>query len=169
VKNIILTVLLTLSTTLYASSEDTSTFTLTNTEGQQIHVSDIKEGLLFKEHKNALFLIMFGHNCPPCKEEIPELIELTKKYKDKLTIVAVEVQGYKTEQVKVFKEKYGINYNLVSGDDNYDFVKHIVQRAGWKGAIPFLVAIDKNGAVQAIQAGPIKKESLEELIEKLNK
>ncbi len=168
-KNIILTVLLTLSTALYADSKEMSSFTLTNTKGEQIHVSDIKEGLLFKEHQNAVFLLMFGHNCPPCKEEIPNFIELTKKYKDKLTVIGVEVQGYKSEQLKAFKTENGINYNLVSGEENYDFVKHIVQRAGWKGAIPFLIAIDKNGAVQLVQAGLIKKESLEGLVEKLNK
>jgi len=169
VKNIILTVLLILSTTLYANSEELSTFTLTNTEGEQIHIQDIKEGLLFKEHRNAVFLLMFGHNCPPCKEEIPNFIELTAKYKDKLTVIAVEVQGYTTEQIRAFKQQYGINYSLVSGKENYDFVKHIVQRAGWKGAIPFLIAIDKYGAVQVIQAGLIKKESLEELVWKLNR
>jgi peroxiredoxin len=168
-KKIVLTFLLIISTTLYANSEELSTFTLTNTEGEQINITDIKEGFIFKEHKNAVFLLMFGHNCPPCKEEIPNFIELTKKYKDKLTIIGVEVQGYKSEELKKFRTKEGINYNLVSGEDNYDFVKHIVQRAGWKGAIPFLIAIDKNGAVQLVQPGLIKKASLEELIEKLNK
>ncbi len=168
-KNIILALLLTLSTALYAGDEEMSSFTLTNTQDEQIHVSDIKEGLLFKEHKNAVFLLMFGHNCPPCKEEIPNFIELTKKYKNKLTVIAVEVQGYNNEQLKAFKKEHGINYDLIAGEDNYDFVKHIVQRAGWKGAIPFLIAIDKNGTVQFVQAGLLEKESLEELIEKLNK
>jgi thiol-disulfide isomerase/thioredoxin len=174
VKNIILTILITLSSVLYAESQNTDnqskpSFTLTTTDGKEIHVDDIKEGLLFKEHQNAVFLLMFGHNCPPCKEEIPNFIELTEKYKDKLTIVAVEVQGYSNEKLKEFKEDNSINYNLVSGKDNYDFVKHIVQRAGWQGAIPFLIAIDKHGVVQALQAGLIKKESLEELVGKLNK
>jgi thiol-disulfide isomerase/thioredoxin len=125
--------------------------------------------LVFEEHKNGVLLLMFGHNCPPCKEEIPQFIELSKKFGDKLTIIALEVQGYKTADVKRFKEQNKINYTLISGDDNYNFLKHIVQRAGWKGRIPFLIAIDKHGAVQFMQAGLIKKEYLEELIEKLNK
>ena len=169
-KNIVLTVLLTVGTVLYAGTQEMmSSFTLINTEGEQIQVQDIKEGLLFKGHKRAVFLLMFGHNCPPCKEEIPNFIDLTNKYKDKLTIIAIEVQGYSLAEVKAFKEENGINYNLVSGKENYEFVKHIVQRAGWKGAIPFLIALDKYGTVQVMQAGLVKKEALEELIKRLNK
>ncbi len=165
-KNIILTVLLLLSINLYA---DNPSFVLTDSQGNQLHVQDTKDGLVFQEHKNGVLLTMFGHNCPPCKEEIPEFIELTKKYGDRLTIISIEVQGYKSEQVEAFRKSNGINYTLLSGDDNINFVKHIVQRSGWKGAIPFLIAIDKNGDVKVVQAGLIKKSSLEDLVKTLNK
>jgi len=45
-------------------------------------------------------------------------------------------------------------------------VGHVAQRAGWKGMIPFLIAIDKRGEVQMIHAGPIKASKLESLISK---
>jgi len=87
---------------------------------------------------------------------------------NRLAIVAIEVQGYKTAQLAEFKKTEGINYTLVSGQDNQDFVQHIFQRAGWKGQIPFLVAIDKNGEVQDIKAGMLGKETLEKLVTILN-
>ena len=166
-KNIILTLLLLFSINLYA--EDNPSFILTDSQGNQLHVRDTKNGLIFKEHKNAVLLTMFGHNCPPCIEEIPEFIELTNKYGNKLSIISMEVQGYNSEQVEAFRKANGINYTLLSGNDNIDFVRHIVQRSGWKGAIPFMIAIDKYGEVQVVQAGLFKKSSLEDLIKILNK
>ncbi len=166
-KNIILTLLFLLfSINLYA---DNPSFVLTDSQGNKLHVQDTKNGLIFQEHKNGIFLTMFGHNCPPCMEEIPEFIELTKKYGDKLTIISIEVQGYNSSQVEAFRKANGINYTLLSGNDNINFVRHIVQRAGWKGVIPYLIAIDKNGDVQVVQAGLFKKSSLEDLVKTLNK
>jgi len=166
-KNIIFTLLLTLSINIFAQDE-LSTFKLHDIDGNGVEVIDIEKGLIFKGHKNAVFLIMFGHKCPPCIEEIPTLIDLTNRYKDRLTIVALEVQGYSSEEIKGFRKEYGINYTLISGKENSNFVGHIAQRAGWKGAIPMLIAIDKKGEVQLIHEGAIKSSKIDELINKLN-
>lgn len=173
-KKIILTILLTLGATfLHAdavASEEAINFTLTNTEGEKIHVSELDEGLQFKEYQGkAVFLVLFGHMCPPCNAEIPELIELTTKYKDKLAIVALEAQRYSMDELKAFKQKKGINYNLVPGKDHDEFIGYIAGRAQWNGSIPLLIALDNKGAVQAVQPGFIPKATLEELIEKLTK
>jgi len=168
-KKILFAILLTLITALNADSTRPN-FTITDTANNPIHITDLKEGLLFEEYKGkAVLLIMFGHNCPPCREEIPELIELFKKNSDKLAIVAIEVQGYKTAQLAEFKKIEGINYTLVSGEDNQDFVQHIFQRAGWQGQIPFLVTIDKNGEVQGTKSGMLGKETLEGFVTSLNR
>ena len=169
-KKIIFTILLTLITTLNAETATQPHFTITDTTNNPIHITDFKEGLLFDEYKGkAVLLIMFGHNCPPCREEMPELIELFKKNSDRLAIVAIEVQGYKTAQLAEFKKTEGINYTLVSGEDNQKFVQHIFTRAGWQGQIPFLVAIDKNGEVQDMKSGMLGKETLEGFVNSLNK
>ncbi|NEW61121.1 TlpA family protein disulfide reductase, partial [Sulfurovum sp. bin170] len=66
-------------------------FTLNTIDGKQLNISEIENGLEFKELKDkAIFLVFFGYRCPPCVREIPVLIELTKKYKD-FAIVAIEV------------------------------------------------------------------------------
>jgi len=168
-KKIIFTVLLTLITALNAETSRPH-FTITDTTNNSIHITDLKQGLLFDEYKGkAVLLIMFGHNCPPCREEMPELIELFKKNKDRLAIVAIEVQGYKTAQLAEFKKSEGINYTLISGEDNQKFVQHIFERAGWQGQIPFLVAIDKNGEVQDMKSGMLGKQTLEGFVDSLNR
>jgi len=167
-KKFLFTILLIVTTVLNAETPRPN-FVITNTNNASIHITDLKEGLLFEEYKGkAVLLLMFGHNCPPCRAEIPELIKLFNKNKDRLAIVAVEVQGYKTEQLAQFKQAEGINYTLISGEDNQDFVQHIIQRAGWQGRIPFLVAIDSKGEVKDIRAGMIGEQSLERLVDSLN-
>ncbi|NOZ90185.1 MAG: TlpA family protein disulfide reductase [Epsilonproteobacteria bacterium] len=168
-KKIIFMLLLTLLTAVNLHANQPN-FTLKTTDNKTLHVLDIKEGLLFQEFKGkTVFLVMFGNVCPPCRAEIPELIELAEKYKDKLEIVAVEVQGYNSTQLAQFKQQEGINYNLVSGDEHQDFVGHIVLRAGWKGQIPFIVVLDNKGEVQFIKQGVVPQKKLEGLIESFNK
>jgi len=167
-KKIIFAILIMLTTALNADTTQPD-FTVIDITNNPIHITDLKDGLLFNEYKDkAVLLILFGHNCPPCRKEIPELIELFKKNSDRLAIVAIEVQGYKTAQLAEFKQSEGINYTLVSGEDNQDFIQHIFQRAGWKGQIPFLIGINKKGEVENIISGMLGKKRLEELVDILN-
>jgi len=167
-KKIIFAIILMLTTVLNADTTRPD-FTIIDTTNNPIHITDLKEGLLFEEYKNkAILLVLFGHNCPPCRDEIPELIKLFNKNSDRLAIVAIEVQGYKTEQLAEFKKAEGINYILISGEENQDFVQHIFQRAGWKGQIPFLIGIDTKGEVQDIISGMLGEKRLEELVDILN-
>jgi len=86
-----------------------------------------------------------------------------------LAIVAIEVQGYNSEQTKKFAKDKNINYIVLSEEKASDVVGYIQQRAQWRGSIPFLVALDTKGDVQFVQAGMLPEASLEELIKKLSK
>lgn len=160
------------STALFADENTTPTYTLTTTDNQIIHVSETKEGLDFKEFQGkAVLLTLFGHRCPPCMREIPKLIELTKKHPTDLAIVAIESQDYPTREVIEFKKEHGMNYNVVAGIDHNEFISYIAGRAGYTSGIPLplLIAIDKNGEVQGVQAGELSEDELEFLVQELNK
>jgi len=133
-------------------------YTITNTE-QGIKISGLE--------KKVVFLEFFGHNCPPCLKSIPHLIHLQNKYKDKLAIVSIEVQGYTTSQVKQFAEYKKMNYIVISEKTASKVVALVQQRAQWRGSIPFLVAMDRNSDVQFVQAGLLPEEYLEKLIKRL--
>jgi len=166
-KKIIFSILLTSLTLLQADS-----YALTTSDNRVINVEDTKNGLLFKEYQGkVIFLVLFGHNCPPCRTEIPELIELKNKYKDKFEIVGIEVQGYGKEQLENFRKQEGINYNTISIAEvnNLNFLRDIKNRSGWEGAIPFLIIIDKNGDVKDVIEGLASKKMLEERIKELSK
>jgi len=69
-KKIIFMILLTLLTAVNIEANQPN-FILKTSNNQTIHIKDLKQGLLFEEYKGkAIFLVMFGHRCPPCKEEM---------------------------------------------------------------------------------------------------
>lgn len=142
---------------------------MTDIKGKTYKVTGTEQGLNIQGLEGKIvFLEFFGHKCPPCIKSIPHLIKLQKKYKNKLAIVAIEVQGYSNSQLKSFVKKKGINYIAVSDEKADGIVDYISQRAQWQGSIPFMVAMDRKGNVQFVQAGMLPESSLEELIKQLD-
>ena len=89
------------------SSAPSNNFTLKDVTGASVSL----DGLL---QKNKAVLVNFWATwCPPCREEIPDLIALQAKDKDRgLTILGVDV-GESPTKVGNFVEKFGINYPVV--------------------------------------------------------
>jgi len=48
--------------------------------------------------------------CPPCREEVPDLIALQKKYGDKVIVLGLSTDEGAPDAVRAFVDKYGINY-----------------------------------------------------------
>lgn len=160
-----------LSTSVTAESTTTlPTMSLTDTTGKTYKVQGTEQGLKIEGLEGkVIFLEFFGHQCPPCLASIPHLIKLQEKYKDKLAIISIEVQGYNAQQVAKFAKEKGMNYIVASEVTAPELVSYIQQRAQWRGSIPFLVAMDTEGNVQFVQAGMLPEASLEELIGQLSK
>ena len=144
-------------------------FNIKTIDGKEFHLTEIENGLKIKEIKNkAIFLLFFGHRCPPCLREIPALIEMQKEHKD-LSIVAMEVQGLDKEQLKSFAKRKGINYNLIQLGEAMNFVNYIQTKAEWSGSIPFLIGLNKKGKVEIIHVGGLAKETMEQAYNELIK
>ena len=87
--------------------QDFQKFTLNNLEDEPISLD-----MLLKKNK-AVLINFWATWCPPCREEIPGLINLQEKFKDKsFTILGVDVGESKTKASN-FAEKIGINYPVV--------------------------------------------------------
>ena len=173
-KKLMLTILIPIISTLTSlQAEDVSvpTFTLNTINEKNVTFIETKQGFDIAEFKgHAVLLTLFGHRCPPCLKEIPEFIELTDKYEENLSIVAIEAQDYPLESVKEFAKEHKMNYNIVAGVDHGDFISYIAKRAGYGRSIPLplLIAIDKNGEVKNVQAGQLSQEELQHLVDDLN-
>ena len=51
--------------------------------------------------------------CPPCREEIPDLVALQEKYKDKLQIIGVSQDSGSLDDVRRFTAEHHMNYPTV--------------------------------------------------------
>ncbi|WP_456431692.1 TlpA family protein disulfide reductase [Nitratifractor sp.] len=144
--------------------------TLTTIDGKTIHYKGTRNGLEIKEYKGKIvFLEFWGTHCPPCRMSIPHYIALNKKYKDKLAMLAVEVQDTPKALLKQFVQSRGINYDVVAYRDALPFVNYIARRAQWNGSIPFLIIFDQNGNVVTMQVGLLNEKALAGVIEELSK
>lgn len=160
--------LLILSSSVSAAQNADNTITFTTLKGKTIHVVGTDKGFTIPEYKGQIMFVEFwGTHCPPCLMSIPHYIELTEKYKGKMSILAVEVQATPKDQLIAFAKAKGMNYDIVDYKTGYKFVEYITQRAGWKGSIPLLLILDQEGAVQIVQPGLIPKENLEKVIEEM--
>src|SRR5438034_1178856 len=67
--------------------------------------------IALKDAKGKVVLLNFWATwCGPCRAEIPGLIELQKKYPDKLQVIGLAVDVDSAEEVKQYAAKVGMNY-----------------------------------------------------------
>jgi thiol-disulfide isomerase/thioredoxin len=79
--------------------------------------------------------------CPPCREEIPEMIALANRYKDRLQIIGVSMDDGPSEEVRAFAKEIGINYPIVM------WSREIVREYGGVPALPTSFVINPEGRV----------------------
>jgi len=169
-KKIIVAITLAIFTLSFANAAGAESLKVETLDGKQIEINGTIKGLDIDKYKGkVVFLEFWGHNCPPCLASIPHYVKLQEKYKDKLAIVAVEVQNMQKDALKKFVADKKINYDVIAMQDGNALASYIMQRAQWKGSIPFLVILDKDGAVQLMQAGMLPESTLEEMIDDLTK
>ncbi len=95
--------------------------------------------------------------CPPCREEIPELLELKKEYKDRLEIVGISEDDDPPASVLKFARQKGISYPIVMA------TQELVDSYGGVPALPTSFLIDTQGRVVQKHSGlyPIEEYDLE--------
>jgi thiol-disulfide isomerase/thioredoxin len=93
-------------------------------------------------HGKVVMLNFWATWCPPCREEIPELIALANRYKDGLQIIGVSMDDDATpEEVKAFAHHAGITYPIVMGSRN------IAPEYGGVPALPTSFILSPDGHV----------------------
>src|SRR5262245_23578875 len=67
-----------------------------------------------KDLRGKVVLVNFWATwCPPCRAEIPDLIALQDKYRDKLVVIGVSEDEGGVDEVKAFVAKQRMNYPIV--------------------------------------------------------
>ncbi len=95
--------------------------------------------------------------CPPCREEIPELIELQMEYKGKLEIVGISEDDDPPASVVKFARQKGMTYPIVMA------TPELIASYGGVPALPTSFLIDTQGRVVQKHSGlyPIENYRLE--------
>ncbi|MDP2152308.1 MAG: TlpA disulfide reductase family protein [Methylotenera sp.] len=102
--------------------------------------------------------------CPPCKEEMPELIALQQSFKDKNVIVlgiAIDEPAVVAEYLKIAP----VNYPIVVSEAEGSLLGE--QLGNDKGVLPYTVFINADGKVVNTHFGRINKIILEAAIKPL--
>jgi thiol-disulfide isomerase/thioredoxin len=99
--------------------------------------------------------------CPPCQEEIPEMMELQKEFQGKLQIIGVSMDDGPPEGVKDFADKIGMNYPIVMGSDA------LSEEYGGIPALPTSFVVDPEGRVVQKHVGLYPKEVYEDEVRAL--
>jgi thiol-disulfide isomerase/thioredoxin len=114
------------------------------------------------EWKGKILVVNFWATwCPPCLEEMPELVVFQDQYSPQgVQVVGVAVDNL--EQVKGFIELYGINFPVVLGqDDAIELGKKMGNRIS---ALPYTAIFDQNGKTLYAQPGKISLDILEGIV-----
>lgn len=99
--------------------------------------------------------------CAPCREEIPELSKIHKKYASK----GVELTGIafdNVSKVKDYAAKMNIDYSLLIGTaETLAISKDLGNQAG---VLPFTLVLDRTGTVAYTHAGALTAALLEAVL-----
>jgi len=99
--------------------------------------------------------------CPPCREEIPELLELKKEYKGQLEIVAISEDDDPPAKVLKFAQQQGITYPIVMATPK------LLDSFGGVPALPTTFLVDTQGKVVQKHSGLYPIESYQREIRTL--
>jgi len=127
-------------------------FTLTDTNGKT-HTLD--------GYKGKWVLVNFWATwCPPCQEEIPDLIALHGEKKNNLVVIGIAMDYRNAKQVTDFADGLLVDYPIVLGN------AQVASQIGPVQGLPTTYLYNPDGKMVAQQVGAITRESVESFIAK---
>jgi thiol-disulfide isomerase/thioredoxin len=97
--------------------------------------------------------------CPPCLEEIPDLVDFHERNRGEAVVVGVNYEDIGTPQLAAFVERHLVSYPVLRAAPFED------SPLGSIPGLPTTFVIDPEGHAVARQVGPITGEQLEAYIE----
>lgn len=102
--------------------------------------------------------------CPPCLEEIPELVDFHERHKDTDAVVlGVNYEDKGITELSAFADEYLISYPILLGEPGSG------KNIGTIPGLPTTYVISPTGEMVARQVGPLTAQMLEDFIAEHNK
>lgn len=96
--------------------------------------------------------------CPPCLEEIPDLIAMHESKKNNIVVIGVAQDYGSAKQVTEFADGLFVNYPIVLG------TPQVVNQIGPVQGLPTTYLFNPEGKMVAQQVGAITREAVESYI-----
>lgn len=129
-------------------------FTLTDLDGNEVTLSQ------FRGEKNV-YLNFWASWCGPCRQEMPDIDEVYKEYKDKDLVVLTINVGESSGTVQEYIDANGFSFPVLLDTDQR------VSRQYKVSSIPVSYFINKEGKIMTQRIGLLTKEQMLSYIEKL--
>lgn len=130
-------------------------FKLATIGGEEFHLSDYAG--------KVVMLNFWGTWCPPCRKEIPDLVNLQAKYnKDGLEIVGITLNSGSAKEIQKFVDKKQMNYTILTdlGNNETQTVTNLYGQVMGQpiSSIPTTLVIDREGYIVKWYLGPRSEE-----------
>ena len=135
---------------LAASSVAANEFVFKDMQGKIQRLSDY--------HGKWVLVNFWATWCPPCLEEIPDLVDMHNARQAKDFVVIGIAMSSSRESVLSFAKQMSISYPIVLGDDK------AAAQIGRIDALPTSYLYDPNGKLVSYQSGMLTREVLENYI-----
>lgn len=123
---------------------------LNDLNGQVVRISDYRA--------NIVLINNWATWCPPCKAEMPTLLNYFKQHAEQgFTLIGIEA-GDPIDEVSSFVNRFGITFPVLLDPNNKSLI------AFRNDSLPSSYVIDHDGNVILAWTGPINKDMLEKYL-----
>ena len=121
--------------------------TMRTLDGQTLSSADF--------HGKVTIVNFWATWCPPCRAEIPDLVALQERYRDRVQIIGISEDEGGPEIVKQFADRYHINYPLVM------VTPELLKAFSGVYALPTTFIIDREGHIVQKHVGALHADTTE--------
>jgi peroxiredoxin len=126
-------------------------FALTDLSGKTVRLADFKD--------KVVLLDFWATWCAPCREEIPDFVDLQKRYAEQgFSLLGISLDEEGAEVVKPFAQQFGINYPVVIGNTE------VSAAYGGMQALPTAFLIGRDGRILEVFVGDRARADFERAI-----
>ncbi len=129
-------------------------FSIQTLDGKTLSLSDLKG--------KGVIVNFWATWCPPCRAEIPHMIDLQKEYEGRFTFIGVAINDQE-EKVNAYVLQKGINYPVAMDNGLSTLYGKLIQ--GGLTSVPTSFVIDKNGNVIEVIVGMADKATFASAIQ----